>query len=286
MNRVCWRLIEFLSRALAPEEREVVRGDLIESGDSAFKALSGVAGLVVRRQASLWKDWRPWAVMVLLLVPLGLLLSIASQITTSESATYSWLYLNNWDWALLRHTEFWYELRDSVVLLFARCILLVCWSWTAGFVLGSVSRRLLAVNGVLICTTLLLGRMFAAPEYLAKVFPVRDSNDPVGGLPLYNYVFPLMMQLVLVAVPCVYAMRQGVGLGRMPPPVRSGILTAAIVTLIAMVMHQPGIAWFLRTYRHPEFWQSREIRVLQNIVYWPAIYLISNVVARRRRMHV
>ena len=76
MNRPCWDLVDFLSRALAPEERDAVLGDLAESGDRGVPALSAVLGLVARRQATLWQDWRPWLGLLGSAVPLGLLLSL------------------------------------------------------------------------------------------------------------------------------------------------------------------------------------------------------------------
>ena len=104
MNRICWWLVDVVSRMLEPGERDVVRGDFAESGESGGRALRDVLGLVVRRQAALWKDWRPWLALVGLIVPLAMLLSIVSRITAGQSATYIWLYANNWDWALLEDT--------------------------------------------------------------------------------------------------------------------------------------------------------------------------------------
>jgi hypothetical protein len=45
---------------LDSDERLAVRGDLEESGETGLQAVWDVLGLVVRRQAALWKDWRPW----------------------------------------------------------------------------------------------------------------------------------------------------------------------------------------------------------------------------------
>lgn len=50
MNRICHRLIGFLSRGLEPAEREAVLGDLAESTASGAEKLRDVLGLVVRRQ--------------------------------------------------------------------------------------------------------------------------------------------------------------------------------------------------------------------------------------------
>ncbi|MBZ5634636.1 MAG: hypothetical protein LAO55_16045 [Acidobacteriia bacterium] len=65
-----------MSRMLEPDEREASRGDLAESGEHGGQALLGLVGLVVRRQAALWKDWRPWLALVGLVIPLGMRHSI------------------------------------------------------------------------------------------------------------------------------------------------------------------------------------------------------------------
>jgi len=295
MNRICWWLVDIVSRALEADERDAVRGDLAESDDSPGHALVSVLGLVVRRQAALWKHWRPWLIMTLLIAPLGMLLSVASRLAADQNATYIWLYANNWDWALLRYAEFWYELRDSAVFVVMRCLPLVCWSWTGGFVLGSVSRRLIPANAVLFCVTLLLGELFA-PSYLAfwrgyvehslALPPIPDAGNPISALSFYKEILPLIVQAILVAIPFLWGMRRGVDLGRFQPFLRTAIWTAAIVALIVLIIQEPGVGFFLAAYRHPEIWQSWQVRVSQLVVYWPAAYLISYAVARRwRRIH-
>jgi len=52
-----WRLADLVSRMLEPAERETVRDDLTESGETGIRALCAVLGLAVRRQAALWKGW-------------------------------------------------------------------------------------------------------------------------------------------------------------------------------------------------------------------------------------
>ncbi len=87
MTRIAWWMVESLSRLLDDDEREVVRGDLAECGTSAAHALREVIGLVIRRQAVLWCDWRPWFVMASVVIPIGLLLSYASRSWGVTSAT-------------------------------------------------------------------------------------------------------------------------------------------------------------------------------------------------------
>src|SRR5450755_1012275 len=88
MTRICWRMVDISSRMLEPDEREAVRGDLAESGATGNQALRDVLGLVIRRQATLWTDWRPWLTLVGLVLPLGMLLSIVSKSTADGTAVY------------------------------------------------------------------------------------------------------------------------------------------------------------------------------------------------------
>jgi hypothetical protein len=52
--------VEMLARLLEPTEREAVLGDLAETGETGARAIRDLAGLVIRRQAAPWRDWRPW----------------------------------------------------------------------------------------------------------------------------------------------------------------------------------------------------------------------------------
>lgn len=281
------RLVDIASRLLEPAERDVVLGDFAESGESGGRALCGVLGLVVRRQAALWKDWRPWVVLVGLIAPLGMLLSIISRLTAQQNATYIWLYANNWDWALLRYAEFWYEFAASAAFVIVRCLTLVCWSWTAGFVLGFVSRRIVQAYGAALCL-ILTGGLFGAPRYLAYFFqynihrPISsDTHDPVSGLLFYRVMLPLIVQALLVAVPSLVGMRQGVNAGRFTRLVRIVLWTAAIGTLLLLLVQEPGFVFFLRAFWLRRIWQVWQIRWLQFLVYWPVVYFLARAIRQR-----
>jgi hypothetical protein len=281
------RLVDAASRLLEPAERDVVLGDFVESGESGARALGGVLGLVVRRQAALWKDWRPRMVLVGLIVPLAMLLSIVSKATAGESATYIWLYANNWDWALLRYAEFWYEVVASIAFVFFSCLTLICWSWTAGFVLGSVSRRVVQVYGVLFCLMLVVGGLFGAPIYFAYLLdfinrPLSpDEHDPVFALTFYRVLLPLIVQVALVAVPSLWGMRQGARAGGFSPLIRILIWTAAIATLLLLLIQEPGLIFFLKALWLQRIWQSWHVRLLHFLVYWPVVYFIASGIWHR-----
>ena len=85
MNAIAWPLVEFTSRLLDHEEREVVLGDLLETNENAWRGLLDVFGLVSRRQAGLWRDLRPWLAGFALALPSSYLLMTAS---LSVSCTY------------------------------------------------------------------------------------------------------------------------------------------------------------------------------------------------------
>ena len=296
MKRASWRLVNFVSRALDSAERDAVLGDLAERGESSARALADVHGLVVRRQAALWMDWRPWMILVGLILPLAMLLSIAARMTGNASATYAWLYANNWDWALLKYAEFWYELRDSVWFLLQQFAPLACFSWTAGFVLGWASRRLIPVNGVLFSIALLAAGAFAAPRYITfwweyvqrslNLPPHPYQDDPVSAIGFYRLVFPVILLALAAGVPSLWGMRRAADLRTVRPLARAAVCIAAIVTLAALVIREPGVGFFLAAYRHPEIWRSWQLHALQFVVYWPPAYLIANAVGRRwRRIH-
>jgi len=60
MTTFGWSFVEAAARLLARDEREAVLGDLIEAGESTWQGVLSVLGLVFRREAVLWKSWRPW----------------------------------------------------------------------------------------------------------------------------------------------------------------------------------------------------------------------------------
>ncbi len=287
MNRLCWWLVDMASRMLEPDERDAVQGDFAEQGETGGRALGDVLGLVVRRQAALWKDWRPWIALVGLIVPLGMALSIVSRATADQNAKYIWLYANNWDWALLRHAEFWYELRDSITFVFLLCLPLVCWSWTAGFVLGAKSRRVVPVYGILFCLMLVFGVLLGAPRYLAYFFqhisrpPNPNESDPVFALAFYREMFPLIVQVVLVAVPALWGMRRGTAVEGFPRPLRIVLWTTAILTLTMLVIQEPGFVFLLKAYWLQRISQGWEMRLLEHVVYWPVAYLAAMAICRR-----
>jgi hypothetical protein len=96
MTQVCWWLVNKASGLLDPDERNAVLGDFSESGTSGAQALCDVVDLIVRRQLALWRDWHPWLALMGVVVPLGILLSVACRGLVEGSTTTFYLYVNGW----------------------------------------------------------------------------------------------------------------------------------------------------------------------------------------------
>jgi hypothetical protein len=134
------RLMNLVSRLLPPDEREAVQGDLLEGGDTGWESLVGIAGLVIRREMDLWRNWRPWLASFGLALPSSFLLMGFS---LSVSRAYQQLIGG----PILHATGV--AVRPGFALFLCNVLLLAAWSWSGGFVVGSISRRTIWVSAAL-----------------------------------------------------------------------------------------------------------------------------------------
>jgi hypothetical protein len=138
-----WSFVETTAQLLEGEQREAVLGDLAEAGESAWKALLDILSLVVRLQAKLFKNWRPWFAALGVSLPASLLLMGAS-LSVSQSyqrfITPKLLELSGAD------------SRSAFLALLCRVLLLIGWSWSSGSVVGSVSRKTVWMSAILCCS--------------------------------------------------------------------------------------------------------------------------------------
>src|ERR1700727_2507403 len=133
-------LVGFVSHLLEPHEREVVLGDLEEGGESARQSIFAILGLVIRREAALWTNWRPWLAAFGLALPFSFLLM-------GFSLSVSRAYQQYVGVSILHATGF--NVGPGFALLACNVMLLAGWAWTGGFVVGSVSRRTVWVSAIL-----------------------------------------------------------------------------------------------------------------------------------------
>jgi hypothetical protein len=119
------RCITASAELLAPLEREVVLGDLAETGREDWRGLGDVLSLVALRQFALWRSWRPWAASAGLALPASLFLMGCS---LAASGAISNLLIEPSSTPLL----LW--------RLISRLFLLICWAWMTGFAVSALSR--------------------------------------------------------------------------------------------------------------------------------------------------
>jgi hypothetical protein len=132
MSRTESRLVGFVSHLLEPNEREVVLGDLEEGGENARQSLVAILGLVIRREAALWRNWRPWLAAFGLALPFSFLLMGFSLSVSRAYQQYAGVHVG-----------------PGFALLLCNVLLLAGWAWTGGFVVGAISRRTLWVSAAL-----------------------------------------------------------------------------------------------------------------------------------------
>jgi hypothetical protein len=213
MTSLNWSLVQFVARLLGPEEREAVLGDLEEAREGAREALLGVLGLAVRRQALLWKDWRPWLAGFGVALPCSFLLM-------GNSLSVSWSYQRLLCPELLKAASL---TKGSGIFLFLyQALLLTGWSWTGGFVVGSASRRTLWASSVL-C-------------YMPCLFCL--SRYRVSSLP--------SACLLLFLLPAIWGVHRGLRISRMK--LAPAIFLAFAVTILTVAAWNIGRqdAWSLK----------------------------------------
>ena len=285
MTRISWRLVEGLSHMLAPGERDAVCGDLAERGATGGRALGDVLGLVVRRQAALWKDWRPWLALAALVVPLGVLLNLYSRRVADSSAIYVWMYANNWDWNVVRFDAFRNGMVSYGALIFLMYLTLPCWSWIGGLTMAFVSRRAIALNGALFCLAVFFASLAGTPRFLGSLARDFRGNSAVFARAFYRLAFPAIVQAALVVLPALAGMRQGLRWTALPRLPRRLLWASAIFNFASIT----SLAWFPwlvhSAHVRPEFWDGpvRLVQLLLVFVYWPIVYLPARAIRRRWR---
>jgi hypothetical protein len=248
------------------------------------RAVCELLGLVLRRQAPLWKTWRPWLALVGIVGPVGVLLSKISVGLVSHIGRQALVY---WQYGVpyssgLTETQ---ELEALVCVSLA----IICWSWVGGFVLGTLSGDTLYVNGTLFCLVwfclcgplrtllyLLLLLLNAVHLVTLRVLVLRN---PTFSEFIFFAVLPVILEALLFLLPSLAGIRQALR-GRKLGVQRTLLLTAAVATLTALVTWVGGwqqIAlekWSERTWNPGgPSWQERVVPLL--VVSWPVLYLLA-----------
>ena len=248
MDRALWYLVDVASKMLDPSECEAVRGDFEEAGDSGERVLRGVLGLLIRRQTGYLMEWRPALTLAWLALPLAILLSLVSKRTADGSAIDIWMYVNNWDWAILRNPGYWQQLAEIAPRIFLSYLALACWAWTAGFLMRFLSRRSIWLIGGVFYSVFICVGFWGVPHSLGHILVVQRARDfqvnaIVFANGFYRQVFPLMVEFILVALPAWRGMCQSFPMAGEFPRGRKVALLICTLTTIASLVSQ-SLAWW------------------------------------------
>lgn len=289
MKGLSWRMALLLSHSLEPEEREAAMGDLAQDGAN-HNPLHDIFGLVIRRQAVLWRHWRPWAVLVGVAIPFALWISLLSRFTADHSAITLWLYANNWDWNLFGIEAFRHDMAVFLGAIPLELLHLACWAWSLGLLLGWVSRKTLFSTATLFCLVLLCGlplamtfRSFLQQSFVQHRPGVYSSNAPVFQVEFYRVIYPVIVKLLLVLPASIAGMWQVRRMAAFRPVVRKTVLIASFtpvlfncatgLTLGLVDPHSKGLIL-----------GSSILRAMDIAVYWPVIYWLTTTIQHRRRL--
>src|ERR1700728_4144073 len=201
-------LVGFVSHLLEPHEREVVLGDLEEGGESARQSIFAILGRVVRREAALWANWRPWLAAFGLALPFSFLLM-------GFSLSVSRAYQQYVGVSILHATGF--NVGPGFALLLCNVLLLAGWAWTGGFVVGSISRRTLWVSAAL---------SFAPCMFCLERFRVESLSR---------------LCLLLFLPAALWGARRGLQIVRIKPG--AAVALAMGVTALTVPLWSSGGAW-------------------------------------------
>jgi hypothetical protein len=198
MTRIGWVLADLATQLLEPHERDAVRGDLAECGAGGWRAFFEVLGLVLRRQAALWADWRPWLAVIAIVVPIGLMLSHATRWWADAYAIDIQIYTRLWDISYLKYPGWPRELALVFWSGMLSAAALAGWSWAGGYVLASLSQRTVWIALALFALILFLGTLGTAT--------IARANAGAFTGHFFGVVFPRLIRFFLVMLPALWGM--------------------------------------------------------------------------------
>jgi len=250
--------VELLARLLEADERAAVLGDLAELNYGGMKAFRGVAGLVLRRQLALWKDWRPW-------LALAGLAGVVSPILLIVTAGVMWPLLLTIRTYLRVGSLYSTGLTgvEEVFTFLTVVIGLLLWSWTSGFVMALLSRKTLWITGTLYFLWIAV-----------LLVPLAHLLAPIS-------VLLLTLQAVASAVLFVYPSAKGLQSGLRNGALaarKAALLNAAILCITAIQVWTGGwpsaavIRWAGGTWDPSPGWPNRLF--VYGILALPAAYLL------------
>jgi len=282
MIQTGWWLADVASQLLEPHERDAVRGDLAECGAGGWRALREVLGLVARRQAALWADWRPWIAVIAIVVPIGLMLSHGTRWWADSNAVYISLYIKVWQWSDLGYPGWRHDLWLLIWYGTTSSMAIAGWSWTTGYALALLSRRTVWIAVTLFALAVFLGT-------LGTTTIARANSGTFAGH-FFRIVFPRLVRTLFVLVPAVWGIRTA---SRGALPLRKALVGGAILAALTLLASDgledsfvhgrgiypsdPGPDGAIGSADDP-----RPLWPLSLVMLWPTAFIVSTLWLRAR----
>jgi hypothetical protein len=288
-----WAVALWLSRFLCQADGEAALGDLTESGESGGGAIANILGLVVRRWTTDLFDMHVWFAVRFFILPISYLLSAIAQNTAGIGAVYSWMYLNNWDWALTRNPGFWHLLRETAIYYGIACLVLACWSWSGGLLIGRLPNANPRANRIAFSVLLAALFLVDVPARLIQFWmsphgvplgpALPDVNAPITANVFYHLLFPWTVLAMLVILPGLSGIRHGNRSLVLERKVRVVLVTAATISVLILLIHVPGVSLLFGAAARDWLWRNRSaMQVLPLLSCWPVFYVVANGFGRYR----
>jgi hypothetical protein len=277
MTRICWRLVDILSRMLDTDDRQAVRGDLAESGQSVAHAIRDVSDLVVHRQIGLWAVWQPWLALVGIACLAGVLLSrIAFRLDVDLEQQLMAYYTYGVHFGTLLTPQ------QDIAWLLCLAIALLLWSWTCGFVLGSLSGRAIwltwSVFYLMVLDSAWVRFIMSGNIILHDPQPLRILMATT--LPLN----PAAFLFTLSALSGTF-----MGARRRVLPWRGAYVLASAITIFTILVTWMS-GWYETAHEvwssgawHGDSWTTRILPFV--VVSWPITYLLATANRQRLASH-
>jgi hypothetical protein len=276
MMRFGWLFLRILAHALEPAERDVVLGDFAESGEGVGAATRHLLGLIVRRQFGLWLSWRPW---------LGLL-GVSCLAALSLSRIVFRLNVDLYKYGAGYATSLTAGQELAFLLLLAGAV--TVWSWTCGFVLGSLSGRAVWLTWPVFYFVVLdsAWARFVLTGRILLHNPLTHEalSDALQGIlrPLMINTLPLSIGAFFFAFPALFGTLVGVRRRRLT--VHAAFVIGSMNIALALFTTW-STGWYDPAHlpaRWPGVpWSTRLLPFL--LVSWPAAYLLACGIPAGRR---
>ena len=150
-------------------------------------------------------------------------------------------------------------------------------------------------QSLLLSLILFFGQIIGAPLYSAfldgKLFGglhLPNVNAPVFEVSFYRVVLPVIVQIVLVAIPALWGFHIATRIGKLTRMVSILLWAAAIATLAVAAMPDLGF-WFFLVARilhinaPAGIWAGmRAVNSVRAVAFWPIVFLIAHAITRHR----